>query len=200
MRVSDPWWNSLLAVAPRPHLSHVSACQRRSRPQTFALVFSAVAVDSFIVLCHIFSGIGLPRLCGTPCRWIVVSWVEPHRSPFSCSSESEKIHIRHAADVLANIVSTDIGVHLHTLLGDNITSPATPMFFGSSDSWMLSSPVFSPWKFSGQWVHLVFHHKISTGGSHVKAEMHGLPFSPSASEDAARPCRSLPDAYAMICS
>ena len=125
LRVSGPWWNSFLAVASRPHLSHVSACQRRSRPQTFALVFSAVAVDSFIVLCHIFSGIGLPRLCGTPCRWIVVSWVEPHRS----------IHIRHAAIVLANIVSTDIGVHLHTLLGDNITSPATPMFFGSSGSW-----------------------------------------------------------------
>lgn len=80
-----------LAVASRPHLSHVSAWQRRSRPLTFALVFSAVAVDSFIALCHVFSGIGLPRLCGTPCR-VLVSWVESERSTFSSSSAGEKIY------------------------------------------------------------------------------------------------------------
>ena len=95
LRVSGPWWNSFLAVASRPHLSHVSACQRRSRPQTFALVFSAVAVDSFIVLC-LNQGVGLPRLCGTPCRLIAVS----HSLRLRANPQ------RHAADVLANIVST----------------------------------------------------------------------------------------------
>lgn len=69
---------------------------RRSQPRTFALVFQRYAVDSFIALC-LNQGMGLPRLCGTPCREIAVSH----------SLRLRGNPLRHAADVLANNVSTN---------------------------------------------------------------------------------------------
>ena len=68
---------------------------RRSRPRTFALVFQRYVVDSFIALC-LNQGMVLPRLCGTPCRGIAVSH----------SLRLRGNPLRHAADVLANFVST----------------------------------------------------------------------------------------------
>ena len=141
LRVSGPWWNSFLAVAPKPHLSHVSAYQRRSRPPTCGPRMSAVAVDSLMVL-RLYQGVGLPRLCGTPCR-LMVSWVEPHRS----------IHIRHAAIALAIIVSTDAETHRAApafALVDRSLLRARPSG-GTSDSWVESS-VISPLIFRDTWL------------------------------------------------
>lgn len=156
LRVSGSWWNSFLAVAPIPRLSHVASYERRSRPPTCGPRMSAVAVDSLMVLRQ-YQGVGLPRLCGTLaggwCRGLSRTG-QSTTTRRHCTCQ----HCKHRPIGLACIA-----------LGDCITSPATPMFFGSSDSWMLSSPVFPSWKSSGHRAHLVFHHKISTGGSHVKA-------------------------------
>ena len=46
---------------------------------------------------RLYQGVGLPRLCGTPCRLIAVSWVEPHRS----------IHIRHADEEDPELMAQD---------------------------------------------------------------------------------------------
>lgn len=58
--------------------------------------FSAVCGGALIALC-LNQGVGLPRLCGTPCRGIAVSH----------SLRLRGNPLRHAAAVLANIVSTD---------------------------------------------------------------------------------------------
>lgn len=127
---------------------------------------SAVAVDSLIVL-RLYQGVGLPRLCGT----LAGGWcrgLSRTGHPLAVRANARKSTTTRRHCTCQHCKHRRIGLTC-IALGDCITSPATPMFFGSSDSWMLSPPVFPSWKSSGHRVHLVFHHKISTGGSHVKA-------------------------------
>ena len=153
LRVSGPWWNSFLAVAPKPHLSHVSAYQRRSRPPTYGPRMSAVAVAPLMVL-RLYQGVGLPRLCGT----LAGGWcrgLSRTGHPLAVRANARKSTTTRRHCTCQHCKHRRIGLACIALC-DNTRGPATPMFFGSSDSWMLSYPVFPSWKSSGHRAHLVF--------------------------------------------
>lgn len=82
-------------AATKPRLSHLPPMAEKPT-SNICPRFHRFAVGSFIALC-LNQGVGLPRLCGTPCREIAVSH----------SLRLRGNPLRHAADVLANNVSTN---------------------------------------------------------------------------------------------
>lgn len=94
LRVSGPWWNSFLSGSSSRTEPVALSTEAETLSSNICPRFSAVCGGALIALC-LNQGVGLPRLCGTPCRWIEVSH----------SLRLRVNPLRHAAAVLA--VSTD---------------------------------------------------------------------------------------------
>ena len=97
-------------------------------------------------VCHVY----VERLAGGWCRGL-----SRIGHPLAVRANARKSSTTHRHCTCQHCKHRRIGLTC-IALGDRITSPATPMFFGSSDSWMLSYPVFPSWKSSGHRAHLVF--------------------------------------------